>query len=361
MARRMPSRNKTAEVAKPKEPEDTSYKEWTLTIFKKEYPKLLKENKKLQECCTCHTCGRLLPRTSFYISNKTGSGVIPTCKECLYLIATRYDKESRTTNESVDTIKAALKIADLPFRKELYESCVTAKQNETADWKAGTVWQHYVTMVQAAAYYRDMGWIDSDFEVVEADKKGETMGAKAKSKSKKLFGEGFKDDQYIFLQDQYDDWTSRYECKSKAQEELFKRICFKQLEILEATRNGGNTKDLDATLQQLMNSANIQPKQNSLDAFSDAQTFGTLIQKWEENDPISEIDPELKDIDKIGLYIDVFFRGHLAKMLNLKNALSALYDKFMEKFTVKKPHYDEDTDEEALFNQIFSPKEADGE
>ena len=43
-------------------------------------------------------------------------------------------------------------------------------------------------------------------------------------------------------------------------------------------------------------------------------------------------------------------------MMGLKNAFSSLYEKFMSKYTVKKPQYDEDFDSEALFDQIFGSK-----
>ena len=130
-------------------------------------------------------------------------------------------------------------------------------------------------------------------------------------------------------------------------------MCFKQLEILKATRKGEDTKDLDATFQKLLETAKLQPKQNSGDTTADNQTFGTLIDKWENTRPLPEIDEELKDVDKIGWYIDTFFRGHLAKMMGLKNGLSNLYLKFMKKYTVEKPEYDGDENSEALFDAIF--------
>ena len=78
-----------------------------------------------------------------------------------------------------------------------------------------------------------------------------------------------------------------------------------------------------------------------------------MIDKWENTRPIPEIDEELRDVDKIGWYIDVFFRGHLSKMMALKNGLSNLYSKFIKKYTVEKPEYDNDEDSEALFDAIF--------
>ena len=36
-----------------------------------------------------------------------------------------------------------------------------------------------------------------------------------------------------------------------------------------------------------------------------------------------------------------------------KNAFSALYERYIAKYTVKKPEYDEDVDSEVLFDKIF--------
>lgn len=174
---------------------------------------------------------------------------------------------------------------------------------------------------------------------------------KAKLKSVRFFGTGFSDDDYVYLQEQYDDWTTRHECKTKAQEEVFKRICFKQLEILKATRNGDNTKDLDRTYQDLLATANIQPKQTNTDALSKDRTFGQLIRIWEDEKPIPEPEDEFKDVDGIGRYLSVFFLGHLAKMVGIKNKFSRMYEEEMGKYTVQKPEYEEDT--EALFDAIF--------
>ena len=70
-----------------------------------------------------------------------------------------------------------------------------------------------------------------------------------------------------------------------------------------------------------------------------------------------EIDEQLRDVDKIGLYIDVFYRGHAAKMLGIKNAFTKIYEKVMSKFTVKPPSYEDDEDSEKLFDKIFGSVE----
>ena len=40
-------------------------------------------------------------------------------------------------------------------------------------------------------------------------------------------------------------------------------------------------------------------------------------------------------------------------MMGLKNGFSKLYEQFMKKYTVEKPEYDDDEDNEALFDAIF--------
>ena len=124
-----------------------------------------------------------------------------------------------------------------------------------------------------------------------------------------------------------------------------------------AIKKGLSTKDIDKSYQDWLDTGKLKPKQNSLDTFSDAQTLGTLIQKYEETRPLPEIDPELEDVDKIGLYIDAFYRGHASKMLGLKNRFSNIYEKVMSKYTVTPPSYDEESDSEILFDKIFGNKE----
>ena len=54
--------------------------------------------------------------------------------------------------------------------------------------------------------------------------------------------------------------------------------------------------------------------------------------------------------------IDVFFKGHLVKMLNIKNAFSSIYENFIARFTVKRPELNADDDTEAIFEEIFGNK-----
>ena len=315
------------------------------------------DSNKHQYQCSCCGHGFITQKNNFQKSNsplfQSNDGYLPWCKECsdkyYHLLCELY------MGNQEHAIEHFCQQADWVYD----ENPLLAARDSESGHKDRTRLSHY-----AAKKNINVGGRKTYIDTLKYLYKNNQAGiirtisdannhAKAKLKTVNFFGTGFTDDDYIYLQEQYTDWTTRCECKTKTQEEVFKRICFKQLEILKATRDGRDTKDLDKTLQDDMDTAGIKPKQNNADALSEAQTFGTLLAKWETEKPLPEIDKELEDVDKIGLYIDVFFRGHLAKMMGLKNGLSNLYNKFIKKYTVEKPEYDGDEDNEALFDAIF--------
>lgn len=300
------------------------------------------------------------------------NGFMPICKDCLENLYNeyleKYEKEvEESENENVfeeyyaekKTIKRLCMMNDIYYNDSLFKSALKHSNKNT-------MFSAYMKIVNLIQYKKktydltlieDKEAIDEKENIIVCDDAKNLK--KVTKKTIKFFGEGLKDESdYEFLQEQYDDWVARHECKTKAQEEIFKQICFTQLELLKAIRTKQDTKDLTATFQKLLETAKLQPKQNHSDTTSETQTFGTLIDKWENTRPLPDIDDELKDVDKIGLYVDVFFKGHLSKMMGLKNGFSNLYTKFMKKLTVNKPEYNSDDNSEVIFDAIFGNQNA---
>lgn len=160
----------------------------------------------------------------------------------------------------------------------------------------------------------------------------------------KFFGYGYTNEEYEYLEEQYGDWCARYECKTKAQEELFKSLCVAQLSIQRAQKKG-NAKEVNDTMrtfQDLLGTANIKPNQTNDNALAEQNSFGTLIKKWENERPICEPDKEWQDVDKIHEYIDTYFLGHLCNLVHVKNDKEEAYRREMDKYTVRPPVYEED-------------------
>lgn len=305
----------------------------------------------------CHKCNTYYSRNNFYSDKRYESGLFPVCKKCLLEMAEgRYYDKSQPAKETKETIINTFRFMDIPFIYKHYNSCLDNLTADDCGINRKSIFSQMVTIIKSINNYKEMSFKDSEFG---ENGEGEDLidPSKIKKQTYRRFGDGYNNKEYWFLQNEYEDWITRYECNTKAQEELFMQLSIQKLEISRAQQRSKPTKDLVETYQRLMERANVTPRQNSADVLSEGQTLGKLIEKWETEKPIPEIDPELQDVDKIGQYIDVFFKGHMAKMLNLKNPLQTLYEKVMKKFTVTKPEYDEDSDSEEIFTKIFGKDE----
>lgn len=161
-----------------------------------------------------------------------------------------------------------------------------------------------------------------------------------------FFGPGYSPAEYRYLREQYADWCERYDCQLKAQEEIFKMLAIAQLNVQKAQQAGESKKATEAikTLQELMNTAKIQPKQKDSAALTEQNTFGTLIRQWENEKPIPEPAPEWRDVDNIKRYIGAYFLGHLCKMFKIDNEWSQIYEEEMAENTAERPRDIQKTD-----------------
>ena len=307
----------------------------------------------------CHGCGKHKARYAFYTDGKYVSGVFPLCKECLIKLAEQRTSNRDTPHETKESVQRVLHMLDLPYNDALYESCKKRKTDDADEVSHGSVFAQMMGQIKSLPQWKDKTWKDSDFGYTNETDSGILEDTKANKKiiksGRKRFGTGYTIEELFWLENEYQDWIARYPCGSKGQEVLFRQLCCQELEQDKLRRSGKNTKDIAHSIQETMSSLGIKPSQSNVDSMIDSLSFGQLIDRWEHEKPIPKPDPELADIDKMGMLIDVFFKGHLAKSLGIKGAFSQLYDRFMEKYTVHKP-VQNDEEQETLFNKIFGSK-----
>lgn len=309
---------------------------------------------------TCFYCGKEYVDTNFYKSYSnfySNIGKVPYCKQCIEKFYQQYF--DKYTNEGCLTpeknaVKRLCMIFDIYFNEKAYSDAINNAQRRQMNISPMSA---YMKMIQLQQHH-DKSYENTISEEALQDLAdnisiGVSDNTTLDQKTIDFFGSGFTEEDYKFLKREYEDWTARHECNTKAQEEVIKDICFNRLQNLKALRRGEDTKDITASFQKMLDAGKLQPKQNAGDTTADNQTFGTLIDKWENERPLPEIDEELRDVDKIGTYMDIFYRGHLSKMMGLKNGLSNLYTKFMQQYTVNKPEYNDEENSEVLFDAIF--------
>lgn len=309
---------------------------------------------------TCFYCGKEYVETNFYKSYSnfySNIGKVPYCRQCIEKFYQEYFE--RYTNEGCLTpekkaVQRLCMIFDIYYKEDAFNSAMDNARKREMNISPMSAYMKMIQLIQ----YQGKSYENT---ITEAEQENFAMSSisdlsgeiTVDQKTIDFFGSGFNDEDYKYLKREYDDWTARHECNTKAQEEVFKDICFNRLQNLKALRKNEDTKDITAAFQKMLDAGKLQPKQNAGDTTADNQTFGTLIDKWENERPLPEIDEELKDVDKIGIYLDVFFKGHLAKMMGMKNGYSRLYSQYMKQYTVEKPEYESDEDSEALFDAIF--------
>lgn len=169
-----------------------------------------------------------------------------------------------------------------------------------------------------------------------------------------FWGTGFTQDFYDELGRRYAVWTQKQDVTSASEEALLKQICMLEVTIAKDTAQGHPNPQNVNMLNTLIGSMNLKPSQqkDELSATVENTPFGVWIRKWEDERPIPEPDPDLKDKDGLIRYISIWFLGHLCKMLGIKNSYCKLYEDEMAKHKIDKPEYAEEDDESA-FNDIF--------
>ena len=214
----------------------------------------------------CVTCGKryATQKNNFAYSQSPlyngNNNFLPTCNHCLDNLVEQYTLLLGDPNEAIKRICLHY---DIYIQESLLNSCKKKDLNQSRirnyirhcnlQQYAGKTYDTYLKEINSER-------IDTinDLEELKQDKE-----IKVSQKTIKFFGLGYTPEQYIFLQSQYEDWTKRHVCETKAQEELFKNLCIAQLNINIAQQTNGKVAEAMRTFQDLLGSANLKPTQTN--------------------------------------------------------------------------------------------------
>lgn len=301
----------------------------------------------------CHMCNKFLSKDAFYNDNRYASGLYPECKQCLKMQATDYDRVTKEFSDNREKTIEVFHKMDLPFIDALYKDQVQKISENIGEKTRSLAYLQMLVIVKSLDQYKNLRWKDSDFGEGEMADVVNLSTRKPRKEIIKLFGAGFTNDDYLYLQDQYDDWCARTQVDSKSQQTYVVQISLTLLDIYKDRKAGRDVTNKLKALDTLMNAANLQPKQNVSNAATDSLTFGQLIERWEEEEPIPEPDPELADVDNIQKNLRVWFGGWLAHALGLNIPLSKEYEDEVAKYSVEAPEVTEVQSSSAVYKELF--------
>ena len=346
-------------MAKVLEPiSDAELKKITVVNLRNEYKKLANFYQRIMnnELIYCSHCGQWKSAATFYSSKTSPDGIEHyACKECILNECTDYDKKNNIRTDNREKTIETFRRLNWYFDENVYNEQLQKLSEQTGEKIRSTAVQQWIVICRSLNDYSQKTYKDSVFSIDDDESMPETntrIVQKTLKTARKRFG-NYSNEDLMFLENEYQDWITRYECNTKAQETIFERLAFKKWEINKATKAGQNTKDLDKTYTDLLASINILPRQNADNGLDSSLTFGQLIEQWESTKPIPDPDPEFADVNHIGKYIKTWFKGSLARSLGIDNGYSKEYDDELQKYTVKKQDYSDDDESDDIYKSVF--------
>jgi hypothetical protein len=301
--------------------------------------------KKKADRIECLKCGKEKVPSNFYINANPlfSSERMEVCKDCINEYIGEKDSDGY-----LDRITLVLALLNKPFLRELWQL-------------RGQDWSKYIPQLSSFHQYKGLTFANSDLlseknQVLVQMNEPQISGndnevyytPEEKQALINFWGRGFSDEDYEYLQNEYEKFLNSYECDSYAMELLFQEAAQVRLTIKKKREKNESVDKELKTLQDLLGSANIKPVQETGANATEQATFGTLIKKFENERPIPEPDEAWKDVDGIRKYINIWFLGHLCRMMGIKNEYSEAYEEEIKKYKVEAPTYEEDTESEGV-------------
>lgn len=241
--------------------------------------------------------------SNIYLDN----GRLPVCKDCFKEM---FNKLNEKYNSSIKALKHLCFNFDIYFDDNLAEESMRKKCEDSID--------EYMKIVNRNSKYRGKTSFDNSIED-KLDIEIELKEIKINNDMVERWGAGLRKEDYMFLENKFNEFSIAYQCKRPAEKMLLEQISKCLLKSDEALRNGDATgfEKMNTLISKLMNDANIKPIQEASLAENETITWGTWIDKIENYRPIGEPSEQFKDVDKIKTYINKWFIGQMRKVFDL--------------------------------------------
>lgn len=261
-----------------------------------------KTKKPLVSSITCLTCAETKKPSEFYTSASVfhaGTGRVPYCKVCLKNMSV-----DGNGNIDIEKFKKVLKEIDKPFLQDVLQSAY----NESSKVENGDVIGIYFKNINSLGQYKKLGWEDSKFGYENEDCDNSKYYDSALNDfviTKEMitkWGSNFEVDQYMMLEDLYQNLFNSYDIDNRSQEEYLKTACLYQLRNIEAIRQGDadEAKKWGSLFDSYMASGKLKPNQLSeSDKMGGVTNFATFFQYIEKSNDFIPTFPDLilDDID----------------------------------------------------------------
>lgn len=329
----------------------------------------------------CRMCGTAYGKLNGYFYKSyaqlyRGVGYLPICKGCLDFL---YDSYLAKCNSPRDAVRQVCRKLDLYWDEGVYSRA-------EKDGSARTIMSAYLTKVNV---YKNTGksyddtlekenalWNFANQRAIEQEARESSVAeevAKAAEEDvdvsediKQMWGTGYTNAMYNELEQRRQYWMGQLIEEGVDVNQVGVQALLRQIVSTELDINRGRAAGLDVdkkvnTFNTLLGSAVLKPSQqkgSDIDTDIDKTPLGVWAWRYEHKRPLPEIDEDFKDINGIRKYITIWLKGHLAKMVGLRNSYSQMYEDEIKRLSVDKIDYEDDTDDSFLAD-LFDENGAD--
>lgn len=290
-------------------------------------------NVKEEKLYSCSMCGKSYKgkdrkfTPSLCSLYKANDGLMTICRDCVSSIYNSYLK--KFNGDEYNAIKRVCMLLNIYFCDALFEHSANTKMFTNR-------MSSYLSKINLLPYMHktfDDYLFSQDYKEPEIkEEKPDTIPERLV----KVWGFGFTLEEYQFLNNKFSEWKSKVVIDGIARESLVRDLCIIKLQQQKSLRDGEIDlyNRLQKTYQDTLSSANLKPIQTENADKAMEKPLGLMIEMFENEEPIPEPSPEWKDVDNIQKLFNIYFLGHLCKMLNIKNRYSQMYEDEMQKYRV---------------------------
>lgn len=239
-------------------------------------------------------------------------------------------------NFNIDRLKHLLMMCDLPLIKDNLESAIRDKKETVGI---------YLKNIQLN--YKNFTWKNSDNdENVEfnVEEKPDIIDFKVTDEVIKFWGKNYNRDDYITLQQYYNELCEAFKPKLPTEKNNYKNYAKTQLladKCLEKNDLAGYDKAM-RTLSMISGDSNIKPSQGSNVEGGVKGGYDAFIGHIENDEPIFDWEKDLGFKDAVKSLLNIYFFGHLARVLGIQNPFATEYDEEMRSYTVSSDEIEEE-------------------
>lgn len=269
---------------------------------------------------------------------------LPWCNNCVDGFYMRYRNECGLTEE--EAIKRLCSKFDIYWSKKIFNmmpSAASATQSRMRTYIsksnlqqfAGKTYDDTITEEKIAATLSAQCDPDLEEEIVVTPELEDFWGA------------GKEPSAYVDLQRRFDRLLADCASNDVATQLLVKQACLSEYEIDLLQKEGKPFEKQQNSLVNTLGSLNLKPSQvrdAEKSSGLDNMPLGVGIMRWEQTRPVGDPDPEWEDVDGIAHDIAVWYTGASMRMVGFKNELTDLFQKEIDKYTVKREGGSQDDD-----------------